>query len=414
MLITLGINHHSAPLAIREQVCFSADRLPLALSSLAGSQPVREAAILSTCNRTELYCCGESPESLTDWLAGYHRLDPRQLQPYLYALPQAQAVRHAFRVASGLDSMVLGEPQILGQMKQAMHAAEEAGTLGTHLHQLFQRAFSVAKEVRSNTAIGRNVVSMAAASVQLGLGLFESLHARHVLFIGAGDMIELCAAHFAAHNPAGMTIANRSAEQGACLAKRYGARAIRLDELAAHLPQQDIVVSCTASPHPIIGRGLAEETLRARPHRPMLMVDLAVPRDIEPEVGEIVAVSLHTVDDLESIVNRGHQSRQRAVEEAEAIVAARTSGFLRWLEGRQNVPLIRALRDTGERLRRQEVDYAIKALARGEAAETVLEELSQRLTNKLLHAPTAALHLAEGEAGEKLHLAATRLFRLNT
>jgi len=413
MLITLGINHHSAPLALREQVCFSADRLPSALANLAGTQPVREAAILSTCNRTELYCCGESAESLTNWLADYHHLDPRQLKPYLYALPQAQAVRHAFRVASGLDSMVLGEPQILGQMKQAMHTAEEAGTLGAHLHQLFQRAFSVAKEVRSGTAIGRNVVSMAAASVHLGLRLFQSLRPCHILFIGAGDMIELCAAHFAAQNPARMTIANRSAEQGACLAKRYGAYAIRLDELAAHLPQQDIVVSCTASPHPIIGRGLAEETLRARPHRPMLMVDLAVPRDIEPEVGKIGAVSLHTVDDLASIVNSGHQSRQQAVEEAEAIVVARTSGFLRWLEGRQNVPLIRALRDTGERLRQQEVDYAIKALARGEAAQTVLEELSQRLTNKLLHAPTAALHLAEGEAGEKLHLAATRLFRLN-
>ncbi len=413
MLITLGINHRSAPLALREQICFPANCLPQALAHLAQTRPVREAAILSTCNRTELYCCGESPECLMDWLAGYHHLDPRQLQPFLYTLPQAQAVRHAFRVASGLDSMVLGEPQILGQMKQAMHAAEEAGTLGTHLHQLFQRALSVAKEVRSNTAIGRNVVSMAAASVQLGMRLFESLQSCHVLFIGAGDMIKLCAAHFAAQHPACMTIANRSAEQGACLAKRYGARAIRLDELAAYLPQQDIVVSCTASPHPIIGLGLAEEAVQARPHRPLLMVDLAVPRDIEPEVGKLGAVSLHTVDDLENIVNSGHQSRQQAVDEAEAIVAARTSGFLRWLEGRQNVPLIRALRDTGERLRRQEVDYAIKALARGEAAETVLEELSQRLTKKLLHAPTAALHLAEVQAGEALHPAAIRLFRLN-
>lgn len=413
MLLTLGINHHSAPLAIREQVSFPSHHLPRALTHLTSASPVREAAILSTCNRTELYCCGESAESLTNWLAEYHHLDYRQLQPYLYALPQAQAVRHAFRVASGLDSMVLGEPQILGQMKQAMHAAEEAGTLGTHLHKLFQRAFSVAKEVRSSTAIGRNVVSMAAASVHLGVRLFESLRPCNLLFIGAGDMIELCAAHFAAHHPARITIANRSAEQGACLAKRYGGHAIRLDELAAHLPQQDIVVSCTASPHPIIGRSLAEETLRARPHRPMLMVDLAVPRDIEPEVGEIGAVSLHTVDDLESIVNSGHQSRQQAVEEAEAIVAARTSGFLRWLEGRQNVPLIRTLRDTGEHLRRQELDYAMKALARGEAAETVLEQLSQRLTNKLLHAPTTALHQAEYEAGEALHLASTQLFRLN-
>ena len=413
MLITLGINHHSAPLAVRERLSFGMASLPHALSSLIDTQPVREAAILSTCNRTELYCNAESAECLADWLAEYHHLDYQQIHPYLYSLTSAQAIRHAFRVASGLDSMVLGEPQILGQMKDAMRAAEAAGTLGTQLHKLFQRAFSVAKEVRSSTTIGANVVSMAAASVHLGRRLFESISTKNILFIGAGEMIELCMAHFASQNPGRITIANRTLELGESLAGRYGGSAIRLNELPEHLAQNDIVISCTASPLPIIGLGMAERAIKDRQHRPMLMVDLAVPRDIEAEVGELEGISLHTVDDLAEIVTSGYESRQAAVHQAESIITTSTARFLHWLEARENVPVIRALRDSGDRLRRHELERAMKLLAKGENAELVLEQLSQRLTNKLLHAPSTVLHLAEGEARNHLQTAAIRLFHLN-
>lgn len=414
MLFALGINHHNAPLAIRERVCFQAGQLPHALAELLDAPLVREAAILSTCNRTELYCHTASSEYLAQWLADYHHLDLHQLQPYLYTLPQDQAVYHAFRVACGLDSMVLGEPQILGQMKEAMRAAEAVGTLGTHLHKLFQRAFSVAKEVRSNTAIGCNIVSLAAACVHLAHRQSKPLSESSILFIGAGEMVELCAAHFAAHTPRRITIANRSAELGLRLAKNHGGSAIHLDQLPTFLPEHDIVVSCTASPCPIINPDMLTAALSLRQQRPMLMIDLAVPRDIAPEVGAIEGVQLYTIDDLSGIVAQGQESRQAAVGEAEAIIAARTSGFLHWLEGRrESVPLIRELRDRSERMRRQELERAMKALNRGESPETVINQLSQRLANKILHAPTTALHLAEGEAREKLHLAAIRLFHLN-
>lgn len=289
-LFTLGINHHSAPVSVREQVAFHAETLSEALAGLVRAKPVKEAAILSTCNRTELYCATETPEAAADWLAEYHRLPRSTIQPYLYTLPQPEAVRHAFRVASGLDSMVIGEPQILGQMKDAVRVAEEAGTLGTMLNKLFQRSFAVAKEVRSTTAIGANIVSMAAAGVHLAERIFESVADQRILFIGAGEMIELCATHFAAQKPKQVTIANRTVERGQALADRLAAdgiptTAIRLDALAEHLPQYDIVVSCTASPLPIIGLGMMERTVKARRHKPVFMVDLAVPRDIESEVG---------------------------------------------------------------------------------------------------------------------------------
>lgn len=413
MIFTLGINHHSAPLAIRERVAFHAETLPQALVNLVDAHPVREAAIISTCNRTELYCSADAPEQAAHWLSEFHRIDPGQIRPYLYTLEQPQAVRHAFRVASGLDSMVVGEPQILGQMKDAVRVAAEAGTLGAHLHKLFQRSFAVAKEVRSTTAIGANTVSMAAAAVHLAERIFESVGEQRVLFIGAGEMIELCAAHFCARKPRQVTIANRTVERGQVLAQRYGAAAIRLDDLAEVLPQHDIVVSCTASPLPIIGLGMVERALKARRHRPMFMVDLAVPRDIESEVGELGDVFLYSVDDLAQIVESGVESRQAAVIEAEAIIELRVASFLHWLEGRETVPMIRSLRDAAERMRRREIEHALKRLARGETPEQVLEQLSQRLTNKFLHAPTQTLNLAEGEERSRLLSAATRLFHLH-
>lgn len=414
MIFTLGINHHSAPLAIRERVAFGADKLPHALADLTGDRPVREAAILSTCNRTEIYCAAESPDVVIDWLAQYHQVSRDELAPYIYAHDQPEAIRHAFRVASGLDSMVIGEPQILGQMKDAVRAAEENGTLGTQLHKLFQRAFSVAKEVRSTTAIGANIVSMAAAGVHLAERIFESIAGQRILFIGAGEMIELCAAHFCAGQPKQVTIANRTLERGRALAERYGGTAIRLDDLAEHLAAHDIVVSCTASPLPIIGLGMVERAIKARRHRPMFMVDLAVPRDIEEEVGELDDIFLYTVDDLAQVVESGLESRQAAVVEAETIIANRVQDFLAWLASRDTVPVIRSLRDSAERMRRHEMEHAMKLLAKGEAPEKVLEHLSLRLTNKFLHAPTQTLNAADGNERSDLQGAAARLFHLHT
>ena len=283
-LFAFGINHQTAPLDIREQVAFPAEALEPALHDLAAHRAVREAAILSTCNRTEIYCNTDEPTLAIDWLAGFHHLQRGAIQPYLYALPHEQAVKHAFRVASGLDSMVLGEPQILGQMKQAVKTAESAGTLGTLLHKLFQRTFSVAKEVRSTTDIGANSVSMAAAAVRMAQRIFPSISEQSVLFIGAGEMIELCLDHFAAQHPKHITIANRTLERAHVLARRVNANSVTLNELPEVLARHDIVISCTASPLPILGKGLVERAITARKHRPIFMVDLAVPRDIEPEV----------------------------------------------------------------------------------------------------------------------------------
>jgi glutamyl-tRNA reductase len=411
-LFTLGINHRTAPLSVREKVAFHAEELRRALSDLVGSGSVNEAAILSTCNRTELYCQTETPQLAGRWLAEYRLLAFGEIEPYLYTYPDRDAVRHAFRVASGLDSMVVGEPQILGQMKEAVRIAREQGVLGTTLNKLFQSSFAVAKDVRSTTAIGANVVSMAAAAVKLGERIFERIDDQRVLFIGAGEMIELCATHFAAHNPRQMVIANRTVERGRALAERYGATAIRLEEVGEHLADFDIVISCTASQLPIIGLGLVERAVRTRRHRPMLMVDLGVPRDVEIEVGELDDVFLYTVDDLAQIVQSGIESRQLAVSDAEAIVAARVDAFLAWLKTRQAVPVIRSLRDAAERTRRSEMEQALKRLERGDDPKAVLDQLSQRLTNKFLHAPTQALNQADGDHGE-LQLLVSRLFRLS-
>ena len=414
MIFTLGINHHSAPLAIRERVAFGAEKLPHALVDLTRARPVTEVAILSTCNRTEIYCAAESPDMVIDWLAQYHQVERDEIAPYIYTHDQPESIRHAFRVASGLDSMVIGEPQILGQMKDAVRVAEESGTLGTQLHKLFQRSFSVAKEVRSTTAIGANIVSMAAAGVHLAERIFESLETQRILFIGAGEMIELCAAHFCARQPKLVTVANRTVERGRALAERYNGSAIRLDDLAEHMAQHDIVVSCTASPLPIIGLGMAERAVKARRHRPMFMIDLAVPRDIEEEVGELDDVFLYTVDDLAQVVESGLESRQAAVIEAEDIIANRVQDFLGWLQSRDTVPVIRSLRDAAERVRRHEIEHAMKLLAKGEPADKVIEHLSHRLTNKILHAPTQALNLAEGTERSELQAAAARLFHLHS
>ncbi len=423
-LLAVGLNHTTAPVALREKVAFPADQLAHAVASArawhgrhSAHAPTEEAAILSTCNRTELYGVshlsdGEAAiDSTAHFLASYHQLPYAELRPYLYTLPQDNAVRHAFRVASGLDSMVLGEPQILGQMKDAVRQAHEAGGLGPYLHQLFQRTFSVAKEVRSTTEIGAHSVSMAAAAVRLSQRIFDSLAQQHVLFIGAGEMIELCATHFAAQNPKSLTIANRTLERGEALAHRLNARAIRLAELPEQLGHYDIVVSSTASSLPIIGLGMVERAIKLRKHKPMFMVDLAVPRDIEPEIGELDDIFLYTVDDLGSAVQTGMEHRQAAVSQAEAIIENRVQSFMHWVDGRSMVPLILNLHETSEAMRQLELERARRLLARGEDVEVVLESLSRGLTAKFLHGPQHALHQAQGD--ERTHLASLlpQLFR---
>jgi glutamyl-tRNA reductase len=408
-LYALGLNHQTAPLPIRERVVFHVERLREALAQVK-SGLASEAAILSTCNRTELYFAGEQPQAAADWLAQYHSLRPAELAPYLYTLPSDQAVRHAFRVASGLDSMVLGEPQILGQMKEAARQAESAGTLGTVLHKLFQRSFAVAKEVRSTTNVGAASVSMAAAAVKLAARIFPSLREQSVLFIGAGEMIELCATHFAAQGPARITVANRTIERASRLAHRFNGRAIELRALAEQLHEHDIVVSSTASSLPILGKGLVERALRARRRRPIFMVDLAVPRDIEPEVAALDDVFLYTVDDLAGIVSTNLDARRSSVDQAEAIIDTQVGQFMHWMRARDNVPLIRALREHAESARRGEVERALKLLQRGDDPAAVLEALSQGLTNKLMHGPTQALGESAGEDAARLAEALRRLF----
>jgi glutamyl-tRNA reductase len=411
-LYALGLNHQTAPLSIRERVVFHAENLAHALRDMRSRLAVREAAIISTCNRTEIYCHTGSPGQALEWMADYHQLRPQQLEPYLYTLGREQAVKHAFRVASGLDSMVLGEPQILGQFKQAVRTADEAGTLGWLLNKLFQRTFSVAKAVRSETEIGANTVSLAAAAVQLAQRIYPTIEGQTILFIGAGEMIELCAAHFAAHHPRRMIFANRTGARAEQLAERFLGHAIPLNDVSAQLPLNDIVVSCTGSQMPIVGKGIVESALKARKHRPMLMFDLAVPRDIEPEVGRLDDVFLYGVDDLGKISAQGLDARRNAVAEAEVIIENQVTDFMHWLGTRELVPAIRALRDAAERHRRNEVERAVRRLARGESPDRVLEQLSHGLTNKLLHAPTHALNHAAADERDALAAALSRLYQI--
>jgi len=412
-LFTFGINHQTAPLDVREQIAFNAETMDIALRDLIGNGAAKEATILSTCNRTEVYCSTHEPAQAINWLASYHHLAANDIEPYIYRLPQEQAVKHAFRVASGLDSMVLGEPQILGQMKQAVRQAEQAGTLGFLLHKLFQRTFSVAKDVRTQTEIGANLVSMAAAAVKLAERIFPTIADQRVLFIGAGEMIELNAVHFAARNPKQITVANRTLERAQTLSRRINAHAVTLNELPEQLAQHDIIVTCTASTLPILGKGMVERALKARKHRPLFIVDLAVPRDVEAEVSELDDVFLYTVDDLSEVVRDGLDARQGAVKEAEVIIDSGVSDFVHWMESRGVVPTIRALRDHAERQRRAEVEKALRALAKGENAEKVLEGMSSALTNKFLHGPTQALNQATSAERDSMLETVHRLYRLH-
>ncbi len=412
-LFALGLNHTTAPIEVRERVVFAPDDLAEALRDLIAARDVKEAAILSTCNRTEVYFHGHDPAPVAKWLAGFHNLPESSISPYVYTLGKDKAVTHAFRVASGLDSMVLGEPQILGQMKQAVRSAESAGALGLVLNRLFQRSFAVAKDIRTQTDIGSASVSMAAASVKLAERIFPSISTQRVLFIGAGEMIELAATHFGARNPKSMTVANRTVERGRQLADRIGGDVIMLNELSERLRDFDIIVTCTSSTLPILGKGMLERVVKQRKHAPVFIVDLAVPRDVEPEVADLDDIFLYSIDDLAAIVKDNLQVRHESVAQAEQMIADQTVHFLRWLEGRSVVPTIAALHGHHDDLRASELERARRMLAGGTSPEQVLEALARGLTNKFLHAPLSALNAA-GEA-ERAELIAVlqRVYRLD-
>jgi len=409
----LGINHTTAPLDLRGRFAFAIEQIEPTLNALRSAlsrQP--EAALISTCNRTEIYCACEQPQlqPTLDWLAHSGGVSPELLRAHSYTLQDGLAARHAFRVASGLDSMVLGEPQILGQIKDAVRAAEAAGSLGSTLSQLFQRSFAVAKAVRTSTEIGAHSISMAAAAVRLAGQLFEDLGQVKLLFVGAGEMIDLCATHFAAKNPKSMAIANRTLSRGEELAGKFGAEVMRLGELPDRLHEFDAVISCTASTLPIIGLGSVERALKRRRRRPMFMVDLAVPRDIEIEVKALEDVYLYTVDDLASVVQTAQASRQAAVAQAEVIVDAGVQSFLHWLAQRSTVPLIQQLNAQTDEWRALEIARARKLLARGEDVEAVLEALSRGLTQKMLHGALAELRAGDLAARERATAAVQHFF----
>ncbi len=418
----LGINHNTAPIDLRGRFAFALDQIAPTLqglrSALGASNPHRgiESAIISTCNRTEVYCAGDqiALDHTLGWLAQSGGVSTDLLRSHSYVLEDGPAARHAFRVASGLDSMVLGEPQILGQMKDAVRAAESAGALGSTLNQLFQRSFAVAKEVRTSTEIGAHSISMAAAAVRLASQIFEDLGKTKVLFVGAGEMVELTATHFAARNPQSIAIANRTLERGERLAARFGAEVLRLADLPERLHEFDIVVSCTASTLPIVGLGAVERALKKRRHRPMFMVDLAVPRDIEPEVKALRDVYLYTVDDLASVVQTAQASRQAAVEQAEVIIDAGVQSFMHWMDQRDPqhgvVPLIRQIQEQTDQWRAIELARARHRLARGEDVDAVLEALARGLSRKMLHGTMAELRASDAEARDQTARTASRLF----
>ncbi|WP_353132415.1 glutamyl-tRNA reductase [Limnohabitans sp.] len=410
---TLGLNHRTAPIDLRERFAFASEGLEKSLHGLRQKfESHKEVTILSTCNRTEIYCAGDEihiPQTLA-WLAEAGKTQVDVLASHTYRLEGDATARHAFRVASGLDSMVLGESQILGQLKDAVKLATDTGSLGTTLNQLFQRSFSVAKEVRTTTEIGVHSISMAAACVRLASGIFENIKDTRILFVGAGEMIELCVAHFAAKAPLSITIANRSAQRAEALASLHGAKCIALADLPKKLHEFDVVISCTASTLPLIGLGAVQSALRTRKNRPMFMVDLAVPRDIEPEVKKLSDVYLYTVDDLEDIIQSSQAHRQAAVMDAEVIIDEGVQKFMSWLEHRQHVPLIRELNVQADAWRQAELSKARKQLEKGDDLDAVLESLSMGLMKKMLNGPLRELHHAETARIDKTRDAIRHMF----
>lgn len=400
-LIVFGLNHDSAPVAIRERVAFAPEIMVLALQALVAETPATEAAILSTCNRTELYMVGEQhliSNAIPHWLAGFRQLETSLLHTASYMHTGEAAVAHMMKVACGLDSMILGEPQILGQMKSSYAVAQEAGVLGSELHHVFQKVFSAAKQVRTETAIGRNPVSVAFAAVNLAQRIFADLTEDSALLIGAGETIDLVARYLREQGVARMVFANRTLERARLLADEFSAQAILLSAIPDYLAQADMVISSTASQLPILGKGAVESALKKRKHKPMLMMDIAVPRDIEPEVGELDDVYLYTVDDLRDVIDENRQSRTAAAKEAHSIIDDLVAAYRREHRARYSVAAIKSYRQHAQELKTDALQKALKNLAKGQAPEQVMQQLADNLTNKLLHNPTQQLKQA-GEEG---------------
>ena len=410
-LLALGLNHQTAPLALREKIAIDPGATVAAVRDLQAQPGVLEAALLSTCNRTELYCRVEAGAEAIParWLTQRSRLGPGQLDAYLYAHRDGEAARHLFRVATGLDSMVLGEPQILGQVKEAYQHARSAGGLKS-LDRLFQQTFAVAKRARTDTRIGAHPVSVAFAAVRLAQRVFAALDEATVLLIGAGDTIELAARHLVDQNVRRLLVANRTLEHAQTLASRFGGIALPLDELERHLPDADIVLSATASRDPVLRKDMVQRALRRRRHRPMFLLDLAVPRDIEPAIAQLDDVFLYSVDDLEQVIDENRRSRREAAEQAEAIIALQVEHYMAWWRASGEQDTLRRLRQRSEATRDAVLARACELLAQGKTAQQALDYLAHTLTNKLLHTPSASLRQAAQQGDRDLLYAAARLF----
>ncbi|PWW16002.1 glutamyl-tRNA reductase [Pseudidiomarina tainanensis] len=404
-IFALGVNHKTASVELRERVAFSPEQLHSALPALREQTGVQEAVIVSTCNRTELYCHGEaSLDLLTGWLAGYHGIPLQQLREHSYGYQDGAAIAHLMAVASGLDSLVLGEPQILGQVKQAYQFARNQTSVGSVLERLFQQTFRVAKTVRTETKVGENAVSVAFAAVNLARQIFAELPESNVLLVGAGDTAELVAQHLTEHGVKHLMVANRTLTRAATVAEQFGGHAHTLGELQDLLPKADIVISSTASPLPIIGKGLIEHALKQRRRQPMLLIDLAVPRDIEAQVNELADAYLYTVDDLQGIITENLRNREEAAAEAQGIIQEHCDAFLAWLRQLSHVDVIRDYRQRIEAMAAEQLQRAQKQLAAGKDADAVLSEFSQRLTRQFLHQPTRLMRAA-GATGDQHTLA---------
>ncbi|MFC4727937.1 glutamyl-tRNA reductase [Coralloluteibacterium thermophilus] len=414
-LLALGLNHQTAPVALRERVAVPAAALDQALRALRTMPGVEEAALLSTCNRTEVYArvADVADDTVGRWLAEHHGIEAQRLEPYLYRHHDADAVRHLFRVATGLDSLVLGEPQILGQVKQAWAAARDAHALKTPLDRLFQQCFTVSKRVRTDTRIGAHPVSVAFAGVRLAQQVFARLDQATVLLIGAGDTIELAARHLADAQVKRLLVANRTLEHAQALAQRFGGYALPLADLDRHLAEADIVISATASRLPVLSRAQVARALGERRHRPMFLLDLAVPRDIEADAAQLDDVYLYTVDDLDQVIEENRRSRREAAEQAEAIIELQVGHYMAWWHARDRHDALKRLRAGAEAQRAEALALARERVARGHDPETVMDWLANRLTSRLLHAPSAALRDAALRGDTDLLRAAERLYGLD-
>ena len=414
-LLTLGINHRTASIDLREKVSFSTESMASALQSALNKTNLTELTILSTCNRTELYCARSEAgggDDLINWLADYRQLSLADLSDSTYLFSGNHAVRHTLRVASGLDSMVLGEPQILGQMKSAFSIARNYGAAGSQLNLLFQHAFSVAKQVRTDTEIGRNPVSVAFAATNLAKHIFTDLRKTSVLLIGAGEMVELVARHLSENGVSHIMVANRTLERAHSVAENFGGRGFTLEELPYHLHEADIVISSTASPVPILGKGAVESALKKRKHKPMFMVDIAVPRDIEPQVADLEDVYLYTVDDLQGVVEDNMKSRESAAAEAEIIIENRVTHFMAGLRELDAVDTLRAYRQKVDTLKQDEIEKALRQLRGGTDPEEVMLRFAHNLSNKIMHQPSQALKKAGADGRDDLLEWAQSLFGL--